>query len=453
MKAFQANVRGLRLPFKNRIPTAVTAFAFLLVLVALAGCNQLNLSQLGLPASSTQTPTVSNLVTHSVPATTAATPTAEPAGPQTLTLWVPPQFDPNGGAPGGALLNERLAQFESENPGVEISVRVKAQTGPGGLLDTLTSASAAAPAAVPALIALPRADLESAALKGLIYPLDELSTAIDQNDWFPFAQQLALVQGATFGLPFVGDAQVLLYRPARVPTPPTTWEQILQRGEPLAFAASDPQALVTLNLYAGSGGTVEDVQGRPTLDAQVLGQVLQMYENGAQGGTFPAWLAQYQTDGQAWQAYIEERTPWVVNWASRYLAELPPDTNIAPLPSLSAEPFTLATGWLWALSEADPERQKLAVRLAEFLTDGEFLAQWSEQNGHLPTRPSALSGWQNQSLRTLLNDVVLAAEVRPRNELVGSIGPAMQAATIQILQNEGDAAQVAQAAAEKLGAP
>lgn len=439
---------------RTGLAAAVRYLGFLLILLLLTGCNgEFTLPTLPIPPRATQTPSAAEISTPTQTAPSTPTVTEELPGPIELTVWVPPQFDPNGGAPGGPVFRRQLEQFESENPDIQVDVRVKAQNGPGGLLDTLTSASAAAPDAIPALIALPRSDLESAALKGLVFPLDELSTAIDENDWFPFAQQLAIVQGATFGLPFAGDAQVLLYRPARVPTAPTSWDEILRRGEPLSFAASDPQGLVTLNLYAGSGGTVADVQGRPTLNAQILGQVLKLFEDGAKGGTFPASLAQYQTDGQAWQAYREERMPWVINWTSRYLAELPPDTSLAPLPPLTDEPYTLATGWLWVLSEPDPERQEAAVRLAEYLTDGNFLADWTEQSGYLPTRPSALAGWQNQSLRTLLNEVVVAADVRPRNELLASLGPALQEATLQILRNEGESAQVAQAAAEKLGAP
>lgn len=436
-------------------PAAVArSFCFVLILLLLAGCTgEFSLPTLPIPARATPTPSVAEMQTPTKPTPSTPAVTEEPPGPIELTIWVPPQFDPDSGAPGGPVLRRRLEQFESENPGIQVKVRVKAQNGPGGLLETLTAASAAAPDAIPSLIALTRTDLESAALKGLVFPLDELSAAIDQTDWFPFAQQLALVQGSTFGLPFAGDAQVLLYRPARVPTAPTSWEEILRRGEPLAFAASDPQGLVTLNLYAGAGGAVADVQGRPTLNAQILGQVLKLFEDGAKGGTFPASLVQYQTDGQAWQAYREERVPWVINWTSRYLAELPPDTSLAPLPPLGEQTYTLATGWLWALAEPDPERQAAAVLLAEYLSEGDFLAEWSEQSGYLPTRPSALAGWQNQSLRTLLNEVVVAAEVRPRNELLASIGPALQEATLKILRNEGESAQVAQAAAEKLGAP
>ena len=58
------------------------------------------------------------------------------------------------------------------------------------------------------MVALSRADLEVAALKGLVFPLDGVSTVIDEADWYDYARQLAMVQGTTFALPFAGDALV-----------------------------------------------------------------------------------------------------------------------------------------------------------------------------------------------------------------------------------------------------
>ena len=44
-----------------------------------------------------------------------------------------------------------------------------------------------------------------------------------------------------------------------------------------------------------------------------------------------------------------------VGWTSRFLSELPPDTLAEAVPSLGSKPYTLATGWVWALAEPDPE--------------------------------------------------------------------------------------------------
>jgi multiple sugar transport system substrate-binding protein len=375
---------------------------------------------------------------------------ATPSGPQTLVIWVPPQFDPAGGTPAGDKLHARLVSFENENLGFKVQVRVKAATGPGGLLEALSASSAAAPAVLPALVALPRSDLETAALKGLVYPLDSLSHQIDDPDWYAYARQLALIQGSTFGLPFAGDGLILLYRTAKMPDPPADWPAVIKAGLPVAFPAADSQAMTPLLLYLSAGGQVKDSQGRPELQVDPLTRVLNLVNDGVKGNVFPNWLAQYQTDGQAWQAYRDQRTQLLITWSSRYLADLPADTAAAPIPSLGSTPMTLATGWVWAVSAPLPEQRTAAVHLAEYLVNSDFLAQWTSAAGYLPTRPSALTAWTNQGLRALLSPIVLSAQVRPSNDLLLGLGPVLQDATLQVIKQQGDPAQAAQAAAERL---
>jgi multiple sugar transport system substrate-binding protein len=402
--------------------------------------------------SKTATPTAPAVSQTATPLPTdqVAKATATPSGPQTLEIWVPPQFDPTSGSSAAEKLRTRLAAFEAQNPDLKVQVRVKAASGPGGLMESLSAASAAAPAVLPALVALSRSDLETAALKGLVFSLDGLTRIVDDTDWYAYARQLALIQGSAFGLPFAGDAMLLLYRPAKLPTPPPDWQTLIKSKLPTAFAAADGQALTTLQLYLSAGGEVNDNQGRPTLQADTLAQVLKLIDEGVKAGIFPNWLSQYQTDGQAWQAYREQRTDLLVTWSSNYLADLPADTAAAPLPSLGDKPVTLATGWIWALSDPLPERRAASIRLAEFLVDSEFLAQWSANAGYLPTRPSALTAWSNAGLRSLFSPIALSAQVRPSNDLLLGLGPILEDATLQIIKQQGDPVQIAQAAAERL---
>jgi maltose-binding protein MalE len=386
-------------------------------------------------------------------ATAAAQAAAVPTPVRKLTLWIPPEFDPDNGTTAGDLLRERLNDFSLQNGGVEVEVRVKAATGPGGLLDGLSAASAVAPLALPSVVALPRGDLETAALKGLIVPLDGISTAIDQPDWYDYSRQLAMVQGATFALPFAGDALVLAYRPASVFAPPIDWMAINRLSQPLAFPAGDPQALFVLTLYQSIGGTVEDSQRRPALQPDLLSQVLQVLADGEQRGIFPYWLSQYETNGQVWQAYRDLRVNALVVWASNYLSSLPPDTIAVPLPALEESPQTLATSWGWAVADPLPERRALSVKLVEFLADGAFLARWTEAAGYMPTRPSSLAAWSNQSLKTLLSPVAVSAQARPSSDLLASLGPVLEEATLKVLKRESDPTQAAQAAAERLAVP
>jgi multiple sugar transport system substrate-binding protein len=408
----------------------------------------------GLLQSKTATPTPNGIFgkTPTSAATSQATRYASitPSGPQTLVIWLPPQFDPGAATPAAEKLRTRLASFEAENPGYKIQVRIKASNGPGGLVDELSTAGAAAPAVLPALVALSRSDLETAALKGLVYPLDNLSHQIDDPDWYPYARQLAMIQGSTFGLPFAGDGMILLYRPAKLPNPPADWPGLIKAGLPIAFPAADSQATVTLLLYLSAGGQVKDSLGRPQLQADPLTRVLRLIDDGVKGNIFPNWLAQYQTDGQAWQAYRDQRAQLLITWSSRYLADLPADTAACPIPSLGSQPMTLATGWVWAISTPQPERRAIAARLAEYLASSDFLAQWNSASGYLPPRPSAMATWSNQGMRGLLSPMALSAQIRPSNDLMLGLGPVLQDATLQVLKQQGDPAQAAQAAAERL---
>ncbi|MDO9347845.1 MAG: hypothetical protein Q7T47_01055, partial [Anaerolineales bacterium] len=134
-----------------------------------------------------------------------------------IRVWLPPQLNPSNGTPAGNLLKTRLDEFRAAHPGLRLEVRVKAESGPAGLLESLAAARQAAPSALPDLIALPYRDMESAATRGLIYPLNNLTSVLTGRpsagaDWYDYADQMAQSQEATFGLPFAGDALVLVYR-------------------------------------------------------------------------------------------------------------------------------------------------------------------------------------------------------------------------------------------------
>lgn len=386
---------------------------------------------------------------------TSVTPTVSLPAQQKLTLWLPPQFDPSASTAGAKLLRDRLQAFEQQNPQVEVTVRLKALSGPAGLLEMLTAAHAAAPAALPSLVALTRSDLEMAVMKGMIYPFENLFDAgeEEENDWLQYARQLGQVQGSTMGLPFAGDALVLLYRPSRAGSPPKDWLDLLQRDQPILFPVADPYSLLTLDLYLSAGGVLQDDRGKPMLQAEILEKVLRLYVDGAARNLFPEWMVQLENEEQTWQSYREQNAHWLITHSSYYLSNPPADTLAAPLPSLSSGNFTLAGGWLWAVADPDPQRRQLAEQLAHYLTDETFLRQWSPYSGYLPVRASSLSGWDKQTLRMLASEVTLSAQVQPAGELLNILGPILQEATIAAIRDHSNPIQTAQTAAAKLVTP
>jgi multiple sugar transport system substrate-binding protein len=440
-----------------------------LLLILLSACSSLP------PPFSTQDPLVSTPITTTpsasiespapnAPESTApveetpaegSTPTipGTSASPIVLHLWLPPEFDPEAGTPAAQLFKARLEEFSRRRPGIRTDVRIKALEGPGGLLDSLSTASAAAPLAVPDLIALPRPMLETAALKGLLHPFDGLTSALDNPDWFDFARQLAHLQNSTFGLPITGDALVLVYRPAVIGTPPSDWTTTLTLETPLAFSASDPQALFTMGMYQSVEGALLDEQGRPTLENTPLTGVLNFYHQAEQNGVMPYWITQYQTDEQAWQAFVSGETDLVISWSSRYLSNMLADTAMSPLPTETGEAYTLANGWVWALSTPHTERQSLGAELAEYLTDSEFLGEWSQAAGAIPPQPSAMNAWADSSLQALVNRIAVSARIIPSTDLLTSLGPLLQQAVVAVLKEQSDPQVAAQSAIENVANP
>jgi len=432
---------------KRPIEIRLSLSALLLTAILIAGCTASPVGTQTPPPEATgfPTPTIT-----AIPIAETETPVA---GSLTLRIWLPPQFDPSNGSLAGALLKARLEEFASRRSEVRLESRVKDVSGPGGIEDTLATASAAAPLALPDLVALPYDALQRIAVKGLLRPFDGLTDAMDDPDWYDYARQLSYVQNSIVGIPFAGDALILVYRPEVVEIPPADWESALQITEPLAFPAADPNSLLTLTLYRASGGAIADEDGRPILDMTPLTDVLTFYYQANRNGLIPLWLTQYETDDQAWVAYEEGQANMAVTWLSRYIQTMPQDASAATIPTANGVPSTTATGWVWALTSTDPQRLDLAAQLAEFLTTEEFLSEWNAAAGFLPPRPSALTAWENTPLHGLLSQVAPTAQLIPSSDILLTLGPLLEQSALDILKEQTDPATAAQNAIEKLIAP
>jgi multiple sugar transport system substrate-binding protein len=408
----------------------------------LTGCANIS-SLLSTPEPATVPPSTSTPIATS---TATATSTVTPGGPRTLRLWVPPQFDPAAETPSGIMLQKRLDEFVARRPGLQIDVRVKAESGTSSLLNALTATRSAAPSIMPDLVALSRADLESATAKGLLHPLDGLTTLPDDPDWYPYARQMAHIQNSTYGLPFAGDALVLVGY--RYPMP-SAWSD-LKKDALFIFPAADPQALFTLSLYLSAGGILQDDQGHLALDETIMGQVLSLYQPFLENGLLPPNIVDYQDDEQAWNAFREQRGNLVVSWTSRFLKEQTLPLALAPLPGLETGQYTLATGWSWALAGSNSDNQSLAVELAEFLSDSQFLAEWTQAAGYLPTRPTALSSWSDARTQMILSQAAGSANLVPGEDLLVTVGPLFSGAVLSVLNGDKLPIEAARSAVEQL---
>ena len=353
-----------------------------------------------------------------------------------LTVWLPPGFDPNGGGLAAGMLQDRLDEFAEQHPQVRLEVRIKAEEGTGGLLDSLLAAKAAAPLALPDLVLMPHVQLSSAVASQLLYPLTGLTETLDSDDWYTFAHGLSQVDNASYGLPFAADALILAYRPAAVTQVPSTWQALLDSRLQLGFAAADPDALflvAQLNAFA-SGSEQEGDEA--DFSEETLTAVFNFVTDAQQQEVFPFWLSQYQTTEQSWQAFSEGRVPMVAAWTSRAFDNRNVDISTAPLPTPEGEPLALMNGWVWAVSTPDSDRAALVAELAEFLTTPEFIAQWTAAAGLIPPRHSSLSAWSPGDKQTLASQIVDSAAALPDQTTLELWGNALTEAVVALLKEE-----------------
>ena len=379
-------------------------------------------------------PTASKVPPTAVPET--ATPIPQPTGtspapsitpaPGVLRIWLPPAFDPNASTAEALALKSRLESYSSSHPDITLDIRIKGTESGDGLLEALSLTRSAAPSALPDLVALPRASLEAAAVKGALHPLDGLSDELDNPDWYPYAREAGHVQDVTYGLPFAGDALAIVYHPSQFEELPTRWEALFVAQKSLAFYADDPNGMLLLSLYLASGAPLLDRSNQPTLEEEALRNVLQALRGSR--------LVPLQSEQAAWTAFEDGRAQLAVVSTSRFMREDPlRDSALMPLPYPQDGFFSLASTWAWVLAGSDPQNDAAAAELAEFLVGDEFLAEWNQAGGYLSPRPNALNLRDSNGTLELISQ---SAEVVPGNDLLAAVGPILKEALTRTLNGE-----------------
>jgi multiple sugar transport system substrate-binding protein len=356
--------------------------------------------------------------------------------PITLVVWILPQFDTTDGSEVSALLLNRLESYADSHPGFRVMVRLKAETGPASLLQSLHATSQAAPLALPDLVVLSTDDMANAADTALIYPFPEGYPAEEDLDWYDAAGQLGTYDNQRFGMPFAADALVMVYKPTQVEAVPTSWLEILDSGFILSHPAADPSAKFSLACYLSSGGGLTGESGGVSIEQIELSEVLNFYADAAEANVMPYWLTQYNTDELAWPTFAEGSAELAITWVSRYFREVSDNIRAAPLPTQNGAPYTLINGWVWAIATPDPNRQVAAAELATYLSAAEFTGELTQAAGYLPLRPSALASWPQGQLQALGSQLLPVADAFPYPSTVVRISPPISQAVISILKGE-----------------
>ena len=367
--------------------------------------------------------------------TLSAIETVEPSqGVDAITIWVPTFLAPSDDTLEGKLFLERLNAYEELNPGISIQIRVKDESGPAGLLETLSAANAAAPSALPDIVAFNPSSLNSAALKSMVVPLNDISEPLTQPRWYQYAIESVFIGESFFGIPFISDTDVFAYRKDTFESPPLAWGDLLSGTESFIFPGGDKGAHFTLAQYISKGGEVRDEDGHPNLSLNTLSEILEFYSTSESAGLLPLSALQYVSSNETWEVLQQIGVSSAVIPLQTYLKQSTGIMYIAqPLPTSDGDGIVLTRSYAWSIVDSDAENQTQALNLINWLLEPEFLGPWANMLGMLPATSEAISHWPNDDSVAVVNQLVRVAVPMPSDEIVTSLGPALQLAIEEVL--------------------
>jgi maltose-binding protein MalE len=365
-----------------------------------------------------------------------ATGTPTQAASNKLIVWLPPEFDPASDTPQGSLIKARLESFQADHSEWTIEVRLKAREGKGGLLDSLTNATYAAPGALPELIALPYAQMVHAVQKGLLLPVDSLVGQNTEDSWLPYTNQFSQVKQVQYGLPFAFDALVLVYHPNQITYPPTTWQELVSQTSPVVFPAADFNASVVNTLYQSAGGNLTPSIDAPLLQEEPLQKTFSLISTGAQSGAFPVWISNYTTFDESWEYYKSQNSGYAIAWASQYLSNPDSGTTISPLPAIGDQQVSRADAWVWCIPARNIGGQEISLEMADYFSDPDFVDQFDLASGYLPVYTSGVQEITDTDLNATIINLYSTAQILPSDSTINSINSLLTDSTIQIIKKE-----------------
>ncbi len=395
-----------------RLRNPVWSALGLVVMLVLTGCGAMpELPNPFAAPTSTPTPTVTPTPT-SQPASPPPAATPTPAVMQ-LVWWTPIWFAPSEDEPAGRFLAEQVAAFEAQHPNVRVQALPKRSQGKGSVRDYLEGAYKVAPSLLPDVVTVNMNDLPALSALGLFQPLDALLPAEATANLYPLARSAGVVDEQWLGVALVVDFYHLAYQRERLPSPPMSWDAVLNseaRYLPALFRSDTEVADPVLLQYMAAGGELPYAQPVP-LNDQALLSVLNFYDQAWRRGIITATAVSLVQDDARWTALLNESVDFIDISAQRYARDglQRAALDVAGLPTWDGKPRALAYGWGLAITTNDPERQKAAAAWIAWLLQPEVLGPWSQMVGRLPTHPQALAAWSApgtyiQTVDTLLQN-------------------------------------------------
>ncbi len=390
------------------------------------------------------------------PQVTLSVPEPRENGPIVLNIWLIEGVNPFADTPGATILAEQLATFETNRPGVDLNIEIKAATGPGSSLGYLRTGRTIAPSILPDLIVLPAEQLEEAISEQLIVPIDNLIVPTAVADLYPAADELARVDGKLVGFPFsVANLSHMAYQEGIFDdSVPTTWVQLVDDEEAtFTFPGAGVKgAELALQMYRALGGNLRNESGQAVLELEPLAATLDLLRTARRQGLLPLLTVNMAVLDESWQAFDGGLVNSVMTTQKQFSGQRANNNDIeySAIPGPDEPLAATITAQTWAISTLDPSRQTLVADLLNWLIAGPNMGDWTSAAGILPARRSAFQEWPTAD--TYIQFIHQELE-RANPYPYSASGPIMEAVSIavhDVLSLQSTAQQAAQEAVDSL---
>lgn len=243
---------------------------------------------------------------------------------------------------------------------------------PEGAPDKFQAAAAAGKG--PDIMCWPHDRVGEWAKSGLIVPVRparRLRAEIDDTAWSAFTYR-----GQTWGYPLAIEAVGLIYNKALVPTPPESFEQVIELDKKLkaqgkgAILWAYNQSFFSWALLAGPGAFVFGRDAKGDLDPKVVGinnagalQGVQMIERLVKDGHMPKGARYSEMEG----AFARSQVAMMINgpWAWDNVRKVGIDFGVAPIPAVAGKVGKPFVGVLGCMITAPSKAKDVAREFIE----------------------------------------------------------------------------------------
>jgi len=298
--------------------------------------------------------------------------------------------------------NQIIAEFEEDNPGVEVELTL---VGYDALHDKLiTSISGANPAYDVVLID----DIWYAqfAEAGWLLDVTDRVSSNMEDDVYDKAWEIVGYNERLYGLPWLLDLEYFFYNEqilneAGIENPPTTWEEIMEQSKiikekgiveyPMVWSWAQIEALICdwVTLLKGNNGEFFDENNKPAFNNEKGVETLTwMKETIDSGLTNPASLSANEEEVR--RIFSQGNAAFTINWVYMYeLLNNPDESNIVGQTQLALMPVfedakaegiesASITGSMGFSVTKNSSNEDLAYDLIEFMTSKDIQTRYAD---------------------------------------------------------------------------